>query len=302
MGGMAPGRLATIVMAWGIGLGGCAMGGPGADGPAGSARVALEIAPGVNVDEVQYVISRPGTEPRSGTFPVVDGVDPPVSGIVAGLPEGTDYTITLTAETAQVRCEGSETFDVVADQTTEVHVVLQCRLVGMDGGVPMDAGPPVDAGPPPDAGMPTDAGRPSDGGPTADAGVCDDPPTECRACTCQRCPDAVSACYGAREQAPACAAVIACRERTGCTDLGCYCGDAFGWKCLHPGWADGPCKAEIEAAAGTTDPWHILWKSLDRRTALGKATALLLCERCKCGDACGAPGWYHDGWHRDGWH
>jgi hypothetical protein len=119
-------------------MAGCAVGGDGVDGPQGSVDVALEIAPGVDVDEVEYEITREGFEPITGTLPVGDDPDAPISGTISGIPAGDGYTIILRATANGVECEGSATFEILPGQTTSVSIVLQCRGLDPRGNVDVD--------------------------------------------------------------------------------------------------------------------------------------------------------------------
>jgi hypothetical protein len=119
-------------------LAGCAVGGDGIEGPQGSVDIALEIAPGVNVDEVEYEITREGMEPITGTLPVGDDPNAPISGTISGIPAGDGYVIILRATANGVDCEGSATFEILPGQTTSVSIVLQCRGLDPRGNVDVD--------------------------------------------------------------------------------------------------------------------------------------------------------------------
>ncbi len=94
-------------------------------GEVGSVDLSLTLN-GAEVDSVQYVVTGGALgSPLEGTL-AVQGDQ--VFGVIANLPVGTNYVITLTAyNNGEVVCVGSsEPFDIVANQTTQVDVVLTC--------------------------------------------------------------------------------------------------------------------------------------------------------------------------------
>lgn len=94
-------------------------------GEVGSVDLSLTLN-GAEVDSVQYVVTGGALgSPLEGTL-AVQGDQ--VFGVIANLPVGTNYVITLTAyNNGEVVCVGSsEPFDIVANQTTQVNVVLTC--------------------------------------------------------------------------------------------------------------------------------------------------------------------------------
>jgi hypothetical protein len=52
------------------------------------------------------------------------------------------------------------------------------------------------------------------------------------------------------------------------------------------GMADGACRAEVEAAAESTDPFDISARFTDPSYGLGDAQALLDCMGINCADLC----------------
>ncbi|HVZ35824.1 MAG TPA: PKD domain-containing protein, partial [Polyangiaceae bacterium] len=99
----------------------------GKSDPSGTVQLEATIAPGINIDEVDYSIEVPGKDPIKGSLSVAsDGV---VSGAVESVPAADDVKITLTASGSDgTKCEGDGTVDVAAGKTTSVSIVLQCRL------------------------------------------------------------------------------------------------------------------------------------------------------------------------------
>jgi hypothetical protein len=95
---------------------------------AGSVGLELQIAPGINIDSVNYQITGPNGYSSSGVINVSNSTT--ISALIGGIPAGVGYTITLTAvstEDTGVNCVGSATFNVTANSTTPVTVGLQCR-------------------------------------------------------------------------------------------------------------------------------------------------------------------------------
>lgn len=95
--------------------------------------------------------------------------------------------------------------------------------------------------------------------------------------------------------APLCQAVVQCAHETHCVvedptgnpwpsphPNKCYCGTASQSQCMG-GQANGECKAEVEAAAGSTDAMIIGDRFGDTTYPIGNANNLLICERDECG-------------------
>lgn len=153
----------------------------------------------------------------------------------------------------------------------------------------LDAGsqPPLDAGTQP----PRDAGTQ----PVADAGggtstnMCSSAPayptsTECGKCTCMRCATQVTSCAASSDSAKntQCLAVRSCAEKNACTGQACYCGSSL--LCLNP---DGPCRQEIEAAAGGSDVTVVQEASMNPESPLGRSVAVGECQLQNCRRECG---------------
>lgn len=107
----------------------------------------------------------------------------------------------------------------------------------------------------------------------------------CGSCQCAHCESALLACEasgdGARDSA--CRAVEACATKNHCSGQACYCGDDLLSCELTP---QGPCRKEIEAAAGTNAALVIMAQFADSDSALGRAGALGTCRRSSCASAC----------------
>jgi cysteine-rich repeat protein len=130
---------------------------------------------------------------------------------------------------------------------------------------------------------------------------CLDPTVGCSPLNCHNYmgEDVLNACYAATATNPAlCGAVMDCAHSTGCVMENasgvawpdpnpnkCYCGTATVPQCMT-GMANGECKAQVEAAAGTTDPMTIGERFADPNYAIGDAFAVLTCEQAKCASEC----------------
>ncbi len=106
---------------------------PGQRGNAAGAFVAAAIAPGVEVDEVTYVISGNGVAPVTGSIPL-DQPGASISAEIGGLPAGA-YTVTLSATSVSgsIVCSGSAAFNVILGQTTPVNLALTCSSANSGG-------------------------------------------------------------------------------------------------------------------------------------------------------------------------
>jgi len=104
--------------------------------PSGSLALELEIADGVLIDSVRWVIAGGDMQPMSG---VIDTSAPGSSASVEvfGIPPDDGYTITLEASSTDEKtlCVGSAPFGVEAGAVTEVRVMLRCKQAPRFGGV-----------------------------------------------------------------------------------------------------------------------------------------------------------------------
>jgi hypothetical protein len=101
----------------------------GGQGETGSLSVDLVIADGIVINQVVWQITGNDMD-MSGDIDV-SAPGSTASVEVFGLPPGEeDYTVTLTAESAneQVSCRGSADFNVEIGKTTDVMVILNCKL------------------------------------------------------------------------------------------------------------------------------------------------------------------------------
>jgi hypothetical protein len=109
------------------------------------------------------------------------------------------------------------------------------------------------------------------------------PVEPCMRCACTQCTDLVVACRGDVDavRKMKCDTLINCALANDCTGNPCYCGppNAADPLCLAP---VGKCKAETEAAAGSTVATDILARNTDTNYALGRASALGICTAMNC--------------------
>lgn len=106
---------------------------------------------------------------------------------------------------------------------------------------------------------------------------------ECAKCSCMNCTPTYMACR-AGEDAKAndlCNGVLECSSSKGCYGSACYCGGAF--LCNPP---TGRCRAEVEAAAGSTDVGMVGNQANDANTTLGKAYVAETCRYEQCQRRC----------------
>ena len=105
-------------------------------GASGSLSLAIVLADGIVINEVDYEISGNGMEAMGGT---IDTSAPGATASVEvyGLLPGEDYLVELeaTSEDGEVTCRGSAEFDVEIGVSTDVMVMLNCKLPMEEGGV-----------------------------------------------------------------------------------------------------------------------------------------------------------------------
>jgi cysteine-rich repeat protein len=93
----------------------------------GSVRMAIAVAPGLDIDSVAYSIQVPQHEALQGTLPVA--ADGTVRGTVADVPAGEGVVVSLTAGNDDgVTCSGEGTVSVRAGEVVNLSIGLQCRL------------------------------------------------------------------------------------------------------------------------------------------------------------------------------
>jgi cysteine-rich repeat protein len=113
---------------------------------------------------------------------------------------------------------------------------------------------------------------------------------ECAACGCEKCQDLVLDCFvsDSAEDAALCSALVECGMEKQCASETCFCGSAPLSTCLF-GMANGPCKAEVEAAGRSTFPGDLVTRSTDTNYPAGRANTLAACMRDNCPAECEIP-------------
>jgi len=118
----------------------------------------------------------------------------------------------------------------------------------------------------------------------------DPEPSACARCTCEKCQDLALRCYASDspEDNALCTAVAECGREQMCASETCYCGTTPLTTCIF-GNGNGPCKAEVEAAARTNLPGDIVTRSSNTEYPLGRANTLAACARENCSSECEIP-------------
>jgi hypothetical protein len=111
------------------------------DGDVGTVGFELQIAPGVTINTISWIVANGGTGfSQSGTVNVQNSNT--IRFQVGGVPAGTGYTITLNATTVggAFTCSGSTMFAVNAGMTTSVSLTLTCQANGNGSGTVVVSG------------------------------------------------------------------------------------------------------------------------------------------------------------------
>jgi hypothetical protein len=106
---------------------------------------------------------------------------------------------------------------------------------------------------------------------------------ECERCSCLNCTAPYAACRGTgtETEIQLCRDVIDCAREENCVGTPCYCGELP--LCAIP---RGPCRTEIEAAAGSSERNVVTAQNKDPESTLGRATATATCRVEQCYEAC----------------
>src|SRR5262249_24566444 len=101
----------------------------------GAVDFALQLGDGHSISSASYTITGPNGFSKTGTIDVSKSTK--LTAIIAGLPAGTGYQISITATTTDgsEACAGSASFDVQAGQTATVTVPLDCHEAPRTGSV-----------------------------------------------------------------------------------------------------------------------------------------------------------------------
>jgi cysteine-rich repeat protein len=108
----------------------------------------------------------------------------------------------------------------------------------------------------------------------------------CAQCACTNCAKEADACYGAadHEEVRLCDQLVECVRATWCNGEACYCGpDLLSCSLGNP---TGPCRKEVQEAAGTSLVSTILARGSDTSGPLGRANALGSCAWQHCAKEC----------------
>ena len=111
-----------------------ASGSPDAE-TSGSIGLALQLASGKSVSNVNYTIVGPGAFSKSGSIDVSSSQT--ISAVIGNIPAGQGYALTLSATTTDgsASCAGSATFNVTAHASSTVAVLLRCHEAPTTGSV-----------------------------------------------------------------------------------------------------------------------------------------------------------------------
>ncbi|KPK50640.1 MAG: hypothetical protein AMJ63_14175, partial [Myxococcales bacterium SG8_38_1] len=102
----------------------------------GGLSLQLELANGVEIDEVSYSITGNGMAPMAGT--INTGAPGSTASVeIYGLEAAENYKVEMTAVSTdgETSCSGSARFDVAVGISTEVMVILNCKPNEQYGGV-----------------------------------------------------------------------------------------------------------------------------------------------------------------------
>jgi hypothetical protein len=243
---------------------------------AGSLAAAARLTGGGRVTAIDYKVTGNGIVPVSGSTPVTDSAG--VTAIaVKDLPPGAGYLLELSAASADgnVKCTRRSDFDITLGHTTSLEVVLPCRDLGRIAQFVVTR----------------KAAAKVEGGAIAPAPAVEVPP-ECHECektniasgACE--PD--SGCDGLDGNDKAlCSNLLNCMRATNCwvkDPLDCLCGTVDYVECTR--YANGDCKAEMQAATKTTDPIKNGTLFYDPTVPAGRANRLISCDKERCVNHC----------------
>lgn len=126
--------LAVLVGA--LAVAGCSERQAGSDQSAvGAVNLELQLAPGLQLNSLNYVITGPNAFSRTGTLNLASSST--LSGLIGGIPVGNGYTITVsgTASDGATTCGGMASFNVSAGGVTVAVLRLMCREPARTGSV-----------------------------------------------------------------------------------------------------------------------------------------------------------------------
>lgn len=109
----------------------------------------------------------------------------------------------------------------------------------------------------------------------------------CVQCVCGNCTTQANACYGATSarEVDLCDGIVECVRENGCSGTACYCGGDL--LACSLGYPSGPCRQQIERAAGTSSLSRLSTLSRDATNPFGRAGLFGECAYQSCAQACG---------------
>src|SRR5262245_10734380 len=187
--------------------------------------------------------------------------------------------------------EGDSGMAVVSQPAPSVSEPRTTPAVPISGGIDSpDAAPPMD--PPPDASPPED--------PWMACWAFQEGTPACDACTRynyvldSRDRDRVGCCrFADPNDVRLCLNVVTCIQAnasscdSGGDPITCFCGTGGDLCFAAMGAANGPCAAEVLAAAKSTVPMHVREQFVDGQSPLGGAVNLTICQEVFCSQECG---------------
>lgn len=101
----------------------------------GSVGLALQLASGTTINSASYAITGPNAFTKTGTIDLKSATK--LTATIGGLPAGTGYTVTITANSGEggTSCSGSASFAIVAHQIANVTVQITCKEPARTGSV-----------------------------------------------------------------------------------------------------------------------------------------------------------------------
>ena len=128
----------SILASWAA-LCGCSDGKNTTTGPIGNAELSLDLDDGSEINQVVWQIFHDNGFSREGAINLSRPAAT-ISTTINGIPADTGYEMTLAAtSTTEMSCNGLAVFNVVAGETTQVSMTLQCHPSSNAGSLTMQA-------------------------------------------------------------------------------------------------------------------------------------------------------------------
>ncbi len=240
----------------------------------GRLSVAVTLSGGRGVTALEYKLTGNGLAPQRAAVAVSGAA---ASLTVEKLPPGTGYGLELSAASpdGKIKCGRRASFDITADTTTSLELAVQCRDLGRitEFAAARRAASPklaAEVTPPPAVEV------------APECVSCEKDNIASGACE----PD--SGCEGlAGEDRRLCQNLVNCMRATNCwvkDPLDCLCGTVDYVECTK--YANGDCKAEMQAATRTTDPIKNGTLFYDPTVTAGHANRLISCDKERCINHC----------------